>query len=55
VKSKICRNLIEEDLYFEHGHFSSGIEEHYRQAERRPQDEMLNACLRWEKFVGASE
>ncbi len=37
------------------GHFSAGIEEHYRQAERRPQDEMLNAYLRWEKFVGASE
>jgi hypothetical protein len=34
------------------GHFSAGIEEHYRQAERRPQEEMLNAYLRWEKFVG---
>ena len=27
----------------------------HRQAERRPQDEMLIAYLRWEKFVGASE
>jgi len=35
------------------GHFSAGIEEHYRQAERRPQQEMLNAYLQWEKFVGA--
>jgi hypothetical protein len=35
------------------GHFSTGIEEHYRQAERRPYEEMLNAYLQWEKFVGA--
>ncbi len=35
------------------GHFTAGIEEHYRQAERRPQEEMLNAYLMWEKFVGA--
>ena len=30
-------------------------EEPYRKAERRPQYEMLNAYLRWEKFVGASD
>ena len=37
------------------GHSPAGIQEHYRQAERRPQDEMLNAYLKWKKFVGASE
>ena len=34
------------------GHFSAGIEEHYQQAERRPYEEMLDAYLQWERFVG---
>jgi integrase len=35
------------------GHFSAGIEEHYRQAERRPYEEILDTYLQWERFVGA--
>jgi integrase len=35
------------------GHFNAGIEEHYRQSERRPYDEQMDAYLRWEKYACA--